>query len=457
MSCRRGRREVDLTGGNEVKCSRRRYILAILLMLSLGLSPESRGEAQDHKSGLPPDLQALVAEALKANADIKQMQSQFAASKETVRPAGALDDPEIAFTMKDIPVDTWAFNREPMTQKMLELSQKFPFPGKRRLRSEVAGEQAHSDEYVYKDKANEIRARVVIAYWGLSLAHTNFDLTQKNKQVWEQVVQVAETRYGVGQGMQADVLQAQVELGNYLDRLFQWTQKQESLRSELNALRSRPPQTSVPRPQPLKPRSCSLKLDDLLAQGEARPQLQALKAIIAKQEKAVALARKEYFPDARISLGYGFRETLAPPVNLKQPDMFTGSVMFNVPIWYDSKIKPKIREEQEKQHAAKDAHQSAWNQLAAAIKDRFDKLQRLAKQISLFDQGIIPQARQAVGAALASYQVGSLPFNQLYQNQIAVYNAEMQLEEYLKDFEENWAELEWLVGAELPRPLGGKK
>ena len=121
-----------------------------------------------------------------------------------------------------------------------------------------------------------------------------------------------------------------------------------------------------------------------------------------------------------------------------------------------SKIKPKIREEQAKQGAAKDAYQSNLHQLAAAISDRHAKLQRLAKQISLFDQGIIPQARQAVGAALASYRVGALPFNQLYQNQIAVYNAEMQLEEYLKDFEENWAELEWLVGAELPRPPGGK-
>ena len=48
--------------------------------------------------------------------------------------------------MKDIPTDTWALNQEPMTQKMLELSQKFPFPGKRRLRSEVAAEQANSDD-----------------------------------------------------------------------------------------------------------------------------------------------------------------------------------------------------------------------------------------------------------------------------------------------------------------------
>ena len=61
-------------------------------------------------------------------------------------------------------------------------------------------------------------------YWSLALAYAgNYDMTQKNKQFWEQVVQVTETRYSVGQGMQADVLQAQVELGNYLDRLFQWT------------------------------------------------------------------------------------------------------------------------------------------------------------------------------------------------------------------------------------------
>jgi len=320
-----------------------RITLFLIMYLAVILSLPTPAPAQGN-ANLPPDLQTLIVEALQANAEIKQMRGQYAASKETIRPAGALDDPEVAFTMKDIPMDNWALNREPMTQKMLELSQKFPFPGKRRLRSEVAGEQAQADEYVYKDKVNEVRTKVVIAYWGLSLTLANYDLTQRNKQFWEQVVQVTETRYKVGQGMQADVLQAQVELGNYLDRLFQWTQKQESFRADLNALRSKPPQTPVSRAQTLKPRPFSLKLDELLAQAETRPQLQALKFIIAKQEKAVDLARKEYFPDARISVGYGFRETLAPPINQKQADLFTGSVMFNVPIWVGSKIKPKIRE-----------------------------------------------------------------------------------------------------------------
>lgn len=442
----------------EMAKPRRLFPSALFLVLCLtGTFSLSTPLWAQSSGNLPPDLQNLINEALKANAEVKQMASLAGAAKETIKPAGALEDPTVSFGMTNIPTDTFALNQDPMTQKMLELSQKFPFPGKRRLRSEVAAEQAKSETLAYKDKANEIRAKVVMSYWNLALAYAGFDIVQKNKQIWEQVVQVTETRYKVGQGMQADVLQAQVELGNYLDRLLQYKQRQESSQADLNALRSQPPQTPVGRPQPLRPRTFTLKLDDLFAQAEARPQLQALKALVAKQQKAVDLAKKEYFPDATVSLGYAFRETLGPPVNLKQADMFSGGVMFNLPVWQGSKIKPKIREEQERQTAAKEAVQNTWNQVAAAIKDRYAKLMRLAQQITLYNQGIIPQARQAAEASLASYQVGSLGFTQLYQNQIAAYNAELTMQEYLKDFEENWAELEWLAGVELPRPPGGKK
>jgi len=176
--------------------------------------------------------------------------------------------------------------------------------------------------------------------------------------------------------------------------------------------------------------------------------------MVAKQEKAVDLAKKDYFPDFTIGLNYGLRENRE---DLKRSDMFGTKFMVNLPIWHGSKIKPRIREEQAKQEAAKDAYQSSLNQLSAMIKDRHAKLMRLHRQITLFSQGIIPQARQAAAASLASYAVGTLDFARLYQNQIAAYNAELTLQEYLKDFEENWAELEWLVGAELARPPGGKQ
>ncbi len=436
-------------------CRQPRFsLILVALGFLLGSWPLSLYAASP--AGLPADLQALIDEALKANSEVQQMAHLRSASQEAVRPAGALDDPEFAFILKDVPTNTWRLDQDEMTQKMLEISQKFPFPGKRRLRAEVAGEQARADGFVYRDKVNEIRAKVIMAYWGLSLAYTAFDITSRNKQFWEQVVQVAETRYGVGLGQQADVLQAQVELGNYLDRLFQWRQRQETLVADLNALRSKPPTAPVERPRSLQSRPYSLKLEDLLRRAEDRPQLQALKALVAKQERAVDLARKEYYPDVTISLNYGFRENLGPPLNEKIPNMFGAKMMVNLPIWHGSKIKPMIRGEEARQKAALASHQSAWNQLAAALRDRHAKLQRLSEQIRLYEQGIIPQSRQAAEASLAAYRVGAMDFSQLYQNQIAAFNAELQLQEYLKEFEENWAELEWLVGQELPRSPEGK-
>jgi outer membrane protein TolC len=150
------------------------------------------------------------------------------------------------------------------------------------------------------------------------------------------------------------------------------------------------------------------------------------------------------------------REKLDPPVNRNQADFFTTTFMLDIPLWRGSKIEPRIREQLERQGAAKEAYRAYEDRLGAAIKDRCAKLQRLHHQITLYARGIIPQARQAASAALADYSVGLLDFARMYQTQIAAYNAELALQEFLKDFEGNWAELEWLVGAELPRLAGGK-
>jgi cobalt-zinc-cadmium efflux system outer membrane protein len=437
----------------------RRLSWAILLLVlglagPLGLATSSWGQSTGN---LPADLQSLIDEALKSNPEVKQKSQLKSAAQEAISPAGALDNPNLSFNLQNIPVDTWSFSEAPMTQKQVALSQKIPFPGKRRLRSEVAEEQAKSEGFSYEDKLNEIRALVIQKYWALALAYTGFDITQRNKQFWEQVVKVAETRYTVGQGRQADVLQAQVELGNYLNRLLQWTQRQESVQADLNALRSEPPQTAIARPHPLKSRPFTLKQDQLLSQAKSRPQLNAVKTLITKQEKAVDLAHKDYYPDFTIGLAYGFRETLNDPAHTSQPDFFTSTIMVDLPIWRASKIQPRIREQVNRKAAAEEAYRSAWDNLAAAIKDRYARLRRLRDQITLYEKGIIPQAQQAASASLADYSVGRLDFARLYQNQIAAFNAELALQEYLKEFEENWAAMEWLVGSELPRPTGGRQ
>ena len=402
-------------------------------------------------AGLPADLQRYLAEALTANPEIRQAAAVKEAAQAAVRAAGALDDPMLHLGVSNLPTNTFSFSREDMTMKVVGLSQRFPFPGKRRLRTEAATDQAKEAEFSYLDKINEVRGRLIQAYWGLAFAYAAADLTQKNKDLWTQAVRVAETRYGTGQGSQTEVLQAQVELGNYLDRLLTWQQQQQSWRATLNALRGQPPHAPLSRPVALQPRNFDQSLDELLVLLEARPQLQALKTAQSRQEKLVALARKDFLPDFNLGVEYGFREN---GVMGRRPDFFTAYIQLNLPLWFPVKQAPRLREEQARMAAATEAYQALILQLRAAVTDRFQKLSRLHQQIQLYQTGLVPQAQQAARAAQAAYQVGGLEFARLIQTQLAAYDTELKLQEYLKEFEETWADLEFLVGSDLPRLKG---
>ncbi|MEK7754951.1 MAG: TolC family protein, partial [Acidobacteriota bacterium] len=86
----------------------------------------------------PPALGSLVAEALQNNPELRAAAKETEAAGERVRPAGALEDPMLEAGLLNVPIQPFRLNREDMTMKMLGLSQKLPYPGKRALREQVA-------------------------------------------------------------------------------------------------------------------------------------------------------------------------------------------------------------------------------------------------------------------------------------------------------------------------------
>ena len=101
--------------------------------------------------------------------------------------------------------------------KMIGLSQKLPFPGKRALRREVASRDAESVGYGYQETVNRVIREVKVAYFELAFVIESTRLTENNKRTLEQFLRVAESQYSVGQGQQADVLKAQTQLSKMND------------------------------------------------------------------------------------------------------------------------------------------------------------------------------------------------------------------------------------------------
>src|SRR5712692_11837812 len=111
----------------------------------------------------------LVAEALQNNPEIRAAQKEKEAAQQRIAPAGALDDPMLQAGVINLPSNSLSFNRDDMTMKMIGLSQRFSYPGKRDLRQGIAGKDAESVGYGYQETINRVAREIRVAYFDLGL------------------------------------------------------------------------------------------------------------------------------------------------------------------------------------------------------------------------------------------------------------------------------------------------
>jgi len=212
----------------------RKSILAVLAAL-FASSAHTQVLMRDFAPGAEagPVLKALLAEALRNNPEIKAAFNEKEVASQRVSPAGALDDPMFEAGLINVPTDSWKLNREDMTMKMLGLSQRLPFPGKRALRREVAAKDAQTLEQGYRETANRVAREVKVTYFDLALALESIRLVKETTRVLEQFLRIVESRYAVGQGTQADVLKAQTQLAKMREELLRMERERPVMEAEL--------------------------------------------------------------------------------------------------------------------------------------------------------------------------------------------------------------------------------
>src|SRR5882724_3369050 len=97
-------------------------------------------------------------------------------------------------------------------------SQELPFPGKLGLRSDIAARQADEVGEEFHRVELDVVSRLKMAYADYAHLDELLDILHRNQALLEKFAHTAEARYAVGQGIQQDVLKAQVELSLLVDR-----------------------------------------------------------------------------------------------------------------------------------------------------------------------------------------------------------------------------------------------
>ncbi|MEN8261553.1 MAG: TolC family protein, partial [Pseudomonadota bacterium] len=263
----------------------------------------------------PLTLESAVAMAVRDNPDLAQMRARSEAMAAIPSQAGTLPDPVLRFNAMNLPTDTFDVSQEAMTQLQLGISQRLPFPGKLTLKEEAAEFEAEAASNNVAETRLRLIRDVKTTWWLLFYLDRALEIVANNQDLLRQFVEIALTKYMVGQGLQQDVLLAQLELSRLFDQELQLIGMRRSEAARLNALLDRSADSVVQLPQKV-----IQQLPDPLPEARLYQIAETSRPLLAEQanqinaaQSRVELAKKDYYPDVTIGAAYGFRSGENPP------------------------------------------------------------------------------------------------------------------------------------------------
>ncbi len=422
--------------------------LSYCLVLQLDLAePWTIAFAQE---AAPLTLTAALVQAERENPSLAAIRARYEALKAIPPQEGSLPDPEISFSAMSLPVDTFATGQEDMTQLQLGISQKFPFPGKLSLRKEAAEWEVKAASDEVEELKLKLLRDVEVIWWRRFYLDRALAIVAANQELLRQFVKIAQAKYTVGQGLQQDVLLAQLELSRLKDLHLKLKGLRDQETARLNALLGRPANAQVVLPQeteqelPELPEEAAL----LARAAKARPLLAKLEKRIQAAKTRLTLAKQEFLPDFNLGAFYGFRRGQNPD-GKSRPDLLSLSLSMNLPLYFATKQAKAVDQRTSELLREEFKRQDSLNRVRAEIAKALAEYRRAQDQAKLFFSGILPQARQTVASMLAGYQVGKVDFLNLVSAQITLYNYEIQFWKALTEARQALARLKAAVGGEI--------
>jgi outer membrane protein TolC len=292
---------------------------------------------------------------------------------------------------------------------------------------------------------------VKTVWWNLYYLDRAMETVERNQELLRQLEATAQQKYRVGTGLQQDVLLAQLEISKLLETRLGLEKMRHNEGDRLKTLLDFPmdqaiklrADSAVPLPEPVA-------LDHLLDLANAnRPLLSSLGKRLEAARLKVDLAEKDYLPDFALGATYGYRNGLNANGS-ERADFASFAFSMNLPFFaasrYDHAFSQRSKEKLAQQLSLRNSRKKVEAEISTAVSD----FRIAADEVRLFNQGIIPQAKQTVDSMLAGYQVNKVDFLNLIRAQTAVYNYETRYWNAFSTANQAFARLEAAVGKELP-------
>ena len=427
---------------------RRRVFIAGAMLSLASVSPV---RAQGATQAAPPQrllLGDLYARIQQSNQRVVASRALAVAARSRVAGATRPPDPQLQLGFMNYTVPGLApMATLGMTQ--LQLMQMLPLGGKLGLAGRRAGAEASATAARSDDVGWDVRTQGAMAFYDLYATDRALDVARQTLRLLQDIARTAESMYRVGEGRQADVLRANVEIAKMVQDTVRMQAMREAMTARLNALLDRNAALGVGTPLlPQFPDSLPSRAElDAIAAGE-RPMIRAGIEEVGAADASVKLARKEIIPDLVVGVQYGQRGSSG---EMGSGTERMGSLMFgaSIPVFARDR-QLKMRQEMAAMKQMAEADLAAMRaETRGKIGEAYAELTRARSLAQLYRTTVLPQAEATVASALAAYRVGSVDFMTLLDDRMSVNTYRQDLSTVEADEGKAWAELEMLTGRVL--------
>ena len=403
-------------------------------------------------SGAITSLEALLTEAERNNPQIEAARQGWQAAKQVPSQVSTLPDPQ--FTLQQVNVGSprpfAGYTNSDFSYVGVGVSQDIPYPGKLRLKGEMAKRDADVTQQQLESVRRSVLAGVKSVYFQLAYLSKTLTILESDGQLLEQVAKAADARYRSGMGNQQDLLQAQVEQTKLFREITMHHLEVAKAEAQLKQLLNRSQSSPDIEPADLPETPLSYTFDELLAAANAQnPGISGAQQMVEKQKLQVDLAHKDFYPDFDVQ--YMWQRT--DPTQFRA--YYTLSVGVQVPIYRSRKQRPELAQAEADLNRSRSEAELQTQQVAFELRTEFDTAEKTAELLTVYREGLLPQTRAEFQSGLAAYQNNRQDFQGLLTSFLDVLRLDEEYWQSIADRETALARLEELTGLSL-REEGAK-
>jgi outer membrane protein TolC len=378
-----------------------------------------------------------VRAVLERNPSIESARQGWRAALARVRQAGSFDDPMVEVQLAPLSVASAA---APLGYELM-ISQQLPWFGKRSLDAAVSAAEAEAAKSDFEGTRRELALTAVMLYDQYFAAHRSLDINAEHVKLMLAMRDAATAQFASGRGSAQDALQAEAELAHMEHDAVVLASQRDILVAQMNELLHRPPEQPLPPPPATLAAPSPSEVTQSRLQANAVSERQDIAA--TKQRARAAQARadraeRDGYPDFTVSTSYNSMW------DMPEHRWMVG-LSFNLPIFSGRRTGMADEARAMRAQFESDAERlsaSARTQVYVTSK----QLEESAHVLRLFENRLLPVARERIDAARAGFITGQNPFMAVIEAEKNLRSAELEYQMARAQYATRRAELERALG-----------